>query len=99
MGMMRMYNQGNYIDHRGVPRIWQGGGPRIFFSDFEICMSRSDMLRMTKPCALLGGFGEKFLKWCNLVRFGVYFDQILSLKKSKNYHFFYIKIAIFYIKE
>ena len=23
---------------------------------------------------------ENFLKWCNLVRFGVYFDQILSLK-------------------
>ena len=45
---------------------------------------------------------EIFLKWCNLVRFGVYFDQILSLKNFKNYHFFYIKnlkIAIFYIKE
>ena len=40
---------------------------------------------MVKPCALLGGLGgmfprENFLKWCNLVRFGVYFDQILSLK-------------------
>ena len=78
---------------RGVPRIWEGGGPRIFFSDLEICMSRSDMLR--KPCALLGGFGgmlprEIFLKRCNLVRFRVYFDQILSLFFSKN--------AIFYIK-
>ena len=30
-----------------------------------------------------------FLKWCNLVRFGVYFDQILSLKNFKNYHFLY----------
>ena len=74
------------------PRIWQGGWPRIFFSDLEICMSRSDMLRMAKPCALLGGFGgvhprEIFLKWCNLVRFGVYFDHILSLKNFKNYHF------------
>ena len=82
---------------RGVPRIWQGGGPRIFFPDLEICMSRSDMLRMAKPCALLGGFGgmpprEMFLKWCNLVRFGVYFDQILSLKNFKNYHFLYKKI-------
>ena len=52
------------------------------------------MLRMAKPCALLGGFGgmhprENFLKWCNLVRFGVYFDQNLSLKNFKNYHFFY----------
>ena len=81
---------------RGVPRIWQGGGQEFFFSDLEICMSRSDMLRMAKPCALLGGFGGMptrgiFLKWCNLVRFGVYFDQILSLKNFKNYHFLYKK--------
>ena len=34
---------------------------------------------------------ENFLKWCNLVRFGVYFDQILSLKNFKNYHFLYKK--------
>ena len=50
------------------------------------------MLRL--PCALLGGFGgmpprEIFLKWCNFVRFGVYFDQILYLKNFKNYHFLY----------
>ena len=32
---------------------------------------------------------EIFLNWCNLVRFGVYFDQILSLKNFKNYHFLY----------
>ena len=32
---------------------------------------------------------EIFLKWCNLVRFGVYFDQILSLKNFNNYHFLY----------
>ena len=62
---------------RGVPRIWQGGG-KNFFSDLKICLSRIDMLRMAKPCALLGGFGgmplrDIFLKWCNLVRFGVYF--------------------------
>ena len=72
------------------------GGPRIFFLDLEICMSLSDMLRMAKPCALLGGFGgmpprENFFKWCNLVRFGVYFDQILSLKIFLNYHFLYKK--------
>ena len=69
---------------RGVPRIWQGGGQEFFFSDLENCMSRSDMLRMAKPCALLA-----FFKWCNLVRFGVYFNQILSLKNFKNYHFLY----------
>ena len=71
-----------------------GGGQEFFFSDFGICMSRSDMLRMAKPCALLGGFGgmlprENFLKRCNLVRFRVYFDQILSLFFSKKCHFLY----------
>ena len=33
---------------------------------------------------------ENFFKWCNLVRFGVYLDQILSVKN--------LKITIFYIK-
>ena len=39
--------------------------------------------------------------WCNLVRFGVYLDQILCLKNCKNYHFFIIKslkFSFFYIK-
>ena len=71
--------------HTGAsPGFGKGGGQEIFFSDLEICMS------------LLGGFGgmpprEIFLKWCNLVRFGVYLDQILSLKNFKNYHFLYKK--------
>ena len=81
---------------QGVPRIWEGGAKNFFFSDLELCMSRSDMLRMAKPCALLGGFGgmlprENFLKRCNLVRFRVYFDQILSLFFFKNYNFLYKK--------
>ena len=80
---------------QGRPQDLGGGGARIFFSDLGICMSRSNMLRMASPCALLGGFGgmlprENFLKRCNLVRFRVYFDQILSLFFKKN--------AIFYIK-
>ena len=79
------------------PGFGRGGGQEFFFSDLEICMLRSDMLRMAKPCALLGGFGgmpprEIFLKWCHLVRFGVYFNHILSLKNFKNYHFLYKKI-------
>ena len=61
---------------QGGPQDLGGGGPRIF-SDLGI-------LRMAKSCALLGEFGvmllrENFLKRCNLVRFRVYFDQILSL--------------------
>ena len=74
---------------RGVPRIWQGG-PRIFFFYIWKFACRE------ATCALLGGFGgmlprENFLKWCNLVRFSVYFDQILSLKNFKNYHLLYKK--------
>ena len=59
------------------------------------------MMHLAKPCALLGGFGgmlprENFLKWCNLVRFGVYLiDPInLSLKFFEKYHFLYKKIYI-----
>ena len=80
---------------QGRPQdLAEGGGQEFFFSDLEICMSRSYMLRMAKPYALVGGFGgmpprENFLKLCNLVRFGVYFDQILSLTNFKNYHFLY----------
>ena len=37
------------------PGFGRGGGQEYFFSDLEICMSQSDMLRMAKPCALLGG--------------------------------------------
>ena len=59
---------------QGRPQDLGGGGPRIFFSDLGICMSRSDMLRMAKPCALLGGFGgmlsrENFVK---TVQFGAF---------------------------
>ena len=32
---------------------------------------------------------RNFLKWCNLVCFDVYFDQILSLKNINNYYFLY----------
>ena len=67
--------------HIGVARIWQGGP--IFFQIGK-CACRS---------ALLGGFGgmftKNFFKRCNLVSFGVYLDQVLSLK---NYHFLYKNI-------
>ena len=64
------------LDHylcTGAPPGFGRGGAKNFFSDLGICMSRSDMLRMAKPCALLGGFGgmpsrEFFFK---MVRFSV----------------------------
>ena len=56
---------------RASPEFGGEGGGKNFFSDLEICMSRSvDMLRMAKPFALLGGRSgacppkEFFLKWC-----------------------------------
>ena len=73
---------------QGRPQDLGGGGPRNYF--FQIWeFASSEAMR------ILGGFGgmlprENFLKRCNLVRFRVYFDQILSLFFSKN--------AIFYIK-
>ena len=88
-----LYKSELLIDLPNKNDVWEGGGKRggarIFFSDLGICMSLRDMR------ALLGGFGgmlprENFLKRCNLVRFRVYFDQILSLFFSRN--------AIFYIK-
>ena len=59
-------------------------------------MLQSDML-------LPGGFGgmppqKKFLKWCNLVRFVVYFDQVLSFKNFKNFHFLYKNLINQYIR-
>ena len=91
------------------PGFGRGGGQEISFSDLGICMSRSDMLRMAKPCAMLGGFGgmlprENFLKRCNLVRIRVYFDQILSLFFSKNaifssFFFFRKKLPIVVVRD
>ena len=80
-GDMRM------LSDRGVPGFGRGGA-KFFFLKFG-----------NLHVALLGGFGgmpprEIFLKWCNLVRFGVYLDQILSLKNFKNYHFLYKRINI-----
>ena len=76
--------------HRGVHRIWEGGGPRIFF--FQIWeFACREAMRIAR------GFGgmlprENFLKRCNLVRFRVYFDQILSSYFFKIYHFSYKKL-------
>ena len=71
---------------RGVPRILEGGGQFFFkFGNLHV--------------AKLGGFGgmlsrEIFLKRCNLVRFRVYFDQILSLFFFKKLPFSIEKINI-----
>ena len=69
-----------------------GGGPRIFFSRFGNLHVAKRHAAMRFARGVRGHAPrENFLKWCNLVRFGVYFDQILSLKNFKNYHFLYKK--------
>ena len=75
------------FDESGAsPGFGRGEGQEFFFSDLGICMSQSDMLRMAKPCALLGGGvrghapRENFLNsaigcvlGCILIRFCLYF--------------------------
>ena len=69
------------------------GGPRYFFQIWKFaCREAMRFARGVQGHAPR----ENFLKWCNLVRFGVYFDQILSLKKFKNYHFLYKKLQFYY---
>ena len=76
-----------YIN-QGRPQDLEGGGARIFFSDLGICMSQSDMRSIAR--GVRGHVPrENFLKRCNLVRFRVYFDQILYLFFFKNNLFLY----------
>ena len=64
----------------GVYRICQGE-PTIFFLGGGLA-TRGVAMR------LLGGFGgmlpRNFFEWCNLVRFGEYFHNFFTFKKSKN---------------
>ena len=73
----------------GRPQDLAGGGGQEFFFRFGNlhaehgkAMGFAREVRGHAP-------PRNFLKWCNLVHFGVSFDQILSLKKFKNYHFLY----------
>ena len=71
------------------------GGAKNFFLRFGNLHVAKRHAAHGKAMRIARGFGgmltrENFLKRCNLVRFRVYFDQILSL--------FFLKITIFYIK-
>ena len=79
-----------YSSHEGwagaSPGFGRGGGQEFFFQIWKFACREA--MRFAR------GFGgmpprEKILKWCNLVRFGVYFDQILSLKNFNNSYFLY----------
>ena len=80
---------------RGVPRIWEGGGQEFFFRFGNLHVAKRHAAH-GEAMRIARGFGgmlprEIFLKRCNLVRFRVYFDQILSLFFFKNSHFLYKK--------
>ena len=75
------------MTEQGRPQDLTGGGQEIiFFSDLE-AMRFARGVRGHAPPRI-------FFKWCSLVRFGVYLDQILSLKYFKNYYFYINNLKI-----
>ena len=73
-----------------------GGGPIIFFFRFGNLHVAKRHAAHGESMRIARGFGgmlprEFFSNRCNLVRFRVYFDQILSLV--------FVKITMFYIKK
>ena len=91
----RYYTTAAQYTVQGRPQDLGGGGAKnFFFQIWEFACREA-----TCHAPLLGGFGgmlprENFLKRCNLVRFRVYFDQILSLFFFKKCHFLHKKINI-----
>ena len=81
---------------QGRPQDLRGGGAKNFFFRFgnlhvaKRHAAHGEAMRIAKG---VRGHAppRKFFKRCNLVRFRVYFDQILSLFFFKNYHFLYKK--------
>ena len=83
------------LQYPGASPGFGRGGPRIFFFRFaNLHVAKGNAAHGEAMRFARGVRGHApprgiFLKWCNLVRFGVYFDQILSLKNFNNYHFLY----------
>ena len=79
---------------QGRPQDLAGGGPRIFFSRFgnlhvaKRHAAHGEAMRFARGVRGHAPSRKNF----KMVRLGVYFDQILSLKSFKNYHFLYKKI-------
>ena len=83
---MVKYHANNDNDNRGVPRIWQGGGPRFFFPDLEILHVAKRHPAYGEAMRFARGFGsmlrvllpqEFFLNgtiWCVLVYIWIRFS-------------------------
>ena len=80
---------------QGRPQDLAGGGARIFFFRFgnlhvaKRHAAHGEAIRFARGVWGHAPPPRKFFKMVNLMRFGVYFDQILSLKNFNNYHFLY----------
>ena len=89
-----VFDQAEVVRHQGRPQDLGGGGGQEFF------FLRFGNLHVAKRHAAHGeamrfargvrGHAprENFYKWCNLVRFGAYLDQIFYFKKVKKVPFF-----------
>ena len=83
---------------RGVPRIWQGG-LRIFlfkFGNLHVAKRHAAHGKAMHFVRGVRGYAPsriffKMVQFGAFWTFGVCFDQILSLKNFKNYHFLYKK--------
>ena len=80
-----------YVQGRPQDLAGWGGGKNLFFRFGNLHVAKRHAAHGEAMRFVRGVRGHAppriFFKWCNLVRFGVYFDQILSLKNFKNYHF------------
>ena len=73
----------------GACKICQEGGGQLFLSIWASCVPRS-AVRCHALAMGVRGYAppRKDFKLCNLVRFGVYFDKILTKIYLKKYSFF-----------
>ena len=83
------------VNSGASPGFGRGGQELIFFRFGNLHVAKRHAAH-GEAMRIATGFGgmlprENFLKRCNLVRFRVYFDQILSLFFFKKYHFLYKK--------
>ena len=77
-----------YSMPQGRPQDLGGEGARIFFLRFGNLHVAKQHAAHGEAMRFARGVREKFHKLCNLVRFGVYLDQIFYSKKFQKVPFF-----------
>ena len=83
----------NWCINQGRPQDLAGGGQEFFFRFQNLHVAKRHAAHGESMRFARGVRGHAppqfFFKWCNLMRFGVYFDQILSLQTLKITIFLY----------